>query len=265
MWTSLYETARAAWPGVPLDAACFERHVRQRLPEGASEAAAASLHTRDLYLACACLHGSPAALAAFEQTYGKAIAGIVARFHIAAPDHLDLLQQLRFNLFVKKSIARYSGKGQLRGWLRSTTMRAALDLRDARTTPEQVPDAEAILRTIPAAGDVELDLARLRFAAEFKAAFTATLADLSAEDRQLLAQHHIDGLSIDALAVTLGIHRSNTARRIARLHAALAEGTRARLRRKLVVGAEGLESLMELAQGALHVSVFRLLRDSGAT
>ncbi len=58
--------ARAAWPGVELGDDLFAAHLGQRAQ---SEAELAALHAGDLYLACACQHGLPQGLSAFESVF----------------------------------------------------------------------------------------------------------------------------------------------------------------------------------------------------
>ncbi len=256
---ALHTRARAAWPGVNVALERFAAYLRERLPEGAGEDALGEMFTDDLYLACACLDGDRAALEAFERAMFDAAGFSMARFDLGEAERKDLAQSLRLNFFARKAIARYSGRGALRGWVRSAATRAALDLVAAR---KQRPDNEdEILGALPALGDPELHLLRERFAAQFKEAFAATMAALEAEDRALLAQHYVDGLTIDQLAVVLGVHRATAARRIVRVRALLLDGTRERLERTLDIDTRAFDSLMRLAQSRLHISVFRLLRE----
>jgi RNA polymerase sigma-70 factor, ECF subfamily len=254
-----YLQARQAWPDVPLGRAAFFQHVEARVGPDAPAEAIAALHTDDLYLACACLQGERAALDAFERVHADAIRHSLSRFDLSRGERDDILQTLRVGFFIKKSLAGYSGRGVLRGWVRSAATRAALDVVGAHA--RRPDDEEEILGNLPATGDVELDLIRGRFAAEFRAAFAATLASLSPEDRMLLVQHYVDDLSIDQLAAIQGVHRATAARRVVRLREALLEGTRDRLQATLSIDTATFDSLMRVAGSRLDVSVFRLLRE----
>jgi len=246
------DRARAAWPGVEISPGELEVYVRER---GSADGA----HLGDLYLACACLKGDRVALEAFDRAFADVIGASLGRFDLSRGERDDVIQTLRVGFFVKRKLAGYSGRGPLRGWVRSAATRAALDVVGARKLR---PDREAeILDGIPATGDPELDLIRLRFASEFRAAFTETLNALDAEDRMVLAQHYVDDLSIDQLAVVLGVHRATAARRVVRLRGELLDGTRRRLEQHLRVDERDLDSLMRLAASRLQVSVFRLLRE----
>lgn len=250
--------ARAAWPGVELAEEAFRAGVSAR-HASAETGELAGVQTDDLYLALACLAGARAALDAFEGTLGPVIDATLSRLSLTEPERADVKQGLRVAFFVKKTLEGYSGRGTLRGFVRSAATRAALDL--LRTRKRRPDDEDDILGRLPATGDPELDLLRGRFVTEFRDAFAAALADLDAADRTVLAQHYVDDLTIDQLAAVLGIHRATAARRVARVRALLLEGTRARLRAKLDVDGEAFESLMRLAGSRLHVSVFRLLRE----
>ncbi len=251
--------AMAAYPAVFLDPARFYAYLAPRLSEQLSLGdALAGAHVADLYLACACLDGDRAALIAFEATTRDVVGATLARFGLSSAERDDVAQTLRVAFFVKKSLTGYSGRGALRGWVRSAATRAALDLVDARK--RRPDDEESILGALPATGDVELDLFRGRFAGEFRKAFAETVASLAPEDRTVLIQHYVDDLSIDQLGVVLGVHRATAARRVARLREALLEGTRQRLASSLKVDDGTFESLMRAAASQLDASVFRLLK-----
>src|SRR5689334_19231180 len=68
-----YGAAKAAWPGVELPAESFVRHVAERVPAtGAGKPLAQVLDgmaLSDLYLACACAQGIPAASQALEAAF----------------------------------------------------------------------------------------------------------------------------------------------------------------------------------------------------
>ncbi len=239
-----------------LEAAAFYAHLGARLQEMESLAAALNAaQTNDLYLACACLRGDRAALDAFERVTADVVGQSLAKFDFSDAEKQDIAQSLRVLFFIKRSLDGYSGRGALRGWVRSAATRAALDAKDARKL--RPDDEDEILGRLPATGDLELDLIKQKFNAEFKAAFGATIASLAPDDRTILAQHYVDDLSIDQLAAVLGVHRATVARRVAKLRETLLTSTKERLQALLKVDAETLASLMRVASSRLHVSVFR--------
>jgi RNA polymerase sigma-70 factor (ECF subfamily) len=61
------ELARAAWPALEVPPEEFARYLEARLDPEAD--VLARLHVADLYLACACVRGQPAAIAAFVERH----------------------------------------------------------------------------------------------------------------------------------------------------------------------------------------------------
>src|SRR6185436_20655062 len=132
-----------------------------------------------------------------------------ARFDLSHADRQDVAQSLRVAFFVKKSLAGYSGRGALRGWVRAAATRVARDLIAARK--KRPDDEDEILANLQATGDPELDALRGAFVKEFRAAFAQALEALAPADRAFLAQHYVDDLGIDQLAALHGVHRATAA------------------------------------------------------
>ena len=110
----------------------------------------------------------------------------------------------------------------------------------------------------PATGP-ELAIVKEEYQAQFVQAFTSALRDLDPQKRNLMRLHYIHGLTIDELGHMLGVHRSNAARRLAKIRRELLVGTRARLRERLGIGTEELDALMHMARSRLDLSIERLL------
>src|SRR5262245_35046638 len=130
---SLFDDGRRAWSGVRVEEATFAAFVRERAGEDADLAA---LHGADLYLACACAAGDPAALAAFEARYMADVPSFLARVEHASAVIEDVSQLVRERLFVaadgkRPKILDYSGRGSLGSWLRVVTLRVAMNRRRA--------------------------------------------------------------------------------------------------------------------------------------
>ena len=133
--------------------------------------------------------------------------------------------------------------------LRVVAVRAALRLANRRKEPQ--------LQTAPSAAgaDPELDYLKLRYRSEFERAFRAALALLSTRDRLMLKLHSVDGLSIDKIAAAYQLHRSNVARRLARIRRLLREHTMAELQQRLGASAREVESLLALVRSQMWVSL----------
>jgi hypothetical protein len=118
-----WQEARRAWPTVAIPEEVFVRYVEER---GGTDGTLA-----DLYIACGCALGDPAALSAFESHYGREIR--IALQRMKQPDSTvqEVEQQIREKLFVgedgtRPRIADYTGRGDLRSWLRVIAVRTAV-------------------------------------------------------------------------------------------------------------------------------------------
>jgi RNA polymerase sigma-70 factor (ECF subfamily) len=255
-----YEAGRAAWPGLELPAEVHERYLAR---VEAGEAAIA--HAADLYLACACLSGAEAAVAALDERMLSQVPAWVARIDRSAPFAGEVRQVARERLFVAgegrtPKIGEYAARGPLAAWLRMVVLRIALDLVRARRNDA---DADSAEQELLASSNPELELIRQRYAGEFREAFTFALAALEARDRTLLKLHLVDGLNIDAIGRIYGVHRATVARWIAASRESLAEETRRRLQERLRVDAGELDSLFRAVRSQMDVSIRGILVGGG--
>ena len=257
--------AQAAWPAVNLSAEIFIRHLASRIPERDEppEVALEKLHMADLYLACACARGDTRAMEAFDARYFVDL-GIALQQMRLAGDLLDeVKQQIRVQLFVTAGdeipdIALYAGRGELRLWVRSIGVRAALKI--LRQGKHLRPDGQEALLTLSGSDD-DLELAHLKemSSAEFKAAFVEAVATLTTRQRNLLRHHLVDTLSIDEVGRIYRVHRATAARWIASARDELMTRTLRFLRARLDLGPSELESLVRLVRSQLDLSLYRVL------
>jgi RNA polymerase sigma-70 factor (ECF subfamily) len=260
----LYDKACAAWPGVHVSVAAFADYVGSRLPADApAEEALRRIHALDLYLACACADGQPAALAAFDRHCLSVVDRALPRLRVDEDLILEIKQQLRERLLVRQGgpprIVEFSGRGDLRSWLRVMAVRDALaTLRRARK--ESPVEDEVLMQAIWHAGDAELAPMKDAYRSEFKRAFADALKATAERDRTLLRQHVIDGLGIDELGRLYRVHRATAARWVERARREVLERTRAALMDRLQVAAPELDSIMRLIQSRIEVSVRILMR-----
>src|SRR5262249_39179513 len=89
----------------------------------------------------------------------------------------------------------------------------------------------------------------------FRDAFRAAVKALGDDQRLLLRQNVLDGLSIDRLAVFYRVHRATVARRLESARKALLDGTHRMLAARLQVRAEEVESILRLIASQLEVSL----------
>jgi RNA polymerase sigma-70 factor (ECF subfamily) len=256
--------ARAAWPGVELEAERFAAFLAARITTDDSPLEGlARLRTADLWLALACGEGDPVALAAFERAFGGDVQ--VALAALGAPPHVadEARQVVRTRLFVavpgtEPVIGRYSGRGDLRAWVRATTVRAAIDL--LRRGRRELPSDEVELEEPIPLPDPELARLREQYGREFKEAFGEALAALSRRDRTLLRYRYVDDVDIDGIGAVYRVHRATAARWLQRIRNELLEDTRARLAARLAVSMNELDSILRFIGSELDASMTSALR-----
>jgi RNA polymerase sigma-70 factor (ECF subfamily) len=252
--------AHAAWPDLLVPDDEFVAYVAERLPEGE---ALADLCTRDLYLALGCARGDARAIAAFERHCVDSIDGAVARLSAGADIVSEVKQRLRRSLLVADGkppgITSFSGRGNLRAWVRVIALRDALAL--LRPPRQDTPLEDALLeqRVMPA-DDPELSYLKGTYRQEFKSAFATALAQMSDRERTLLRQQLLDGLSIDDLGGLYRVHRATAARWLEQARQRLVEITLATMRARLQVEPDELDSILRLIRSQLDMSLGGLQR-----
>lgn len=247
--------AATAWPDLPAPDETFGEAVAARAGDGDAHA----LQVGDLFVAFHAAAGHPRAVAHVE--------GLVSGLRNAlkrtgAGEQLvrDLLAELPGDLLAARTdrparILGYSGRGPLGAWLRVVAVRAIVERR--RQTKRAPHVARTIGERATEAYDPELELLRRRYTDELEGAFARAFDALSPEQRLLLTQHHVDGLSIDRLAVLHGIHRATAARRVASVREALFEGVRVILVDELRIGDETFESIVRLVRSEIDINLDR--------
>ena len=120
-----WEAGRAAWPALPVPWESFTAHLRPHLDaELEPEAYLKALKGEDLYIACACVMGLPAAFSVFEQKYLTQLPAYLSHMNLSAAVVQDVQQLVAIRLFVGEAgsparIASYTGRGPISSWLRT--------------------------------------------------------------------------------------------------------------------------------------------------
>ena len=97
----LWQQAQGPWPRIGFAPDVFFRHLAERMPAaGKPEEALTGCAASDFYLACACMHGNPAALVEFERSFLSHIGLYVAHLDSSQPFAEDIKQHLRSRLLV---------------------------------------------------------------------------------------------------------------------------------------------------------------------
>jgi RNA polymerase sigma-70 factor (ECF subfamily) len=264
---ALVDASRVAWPGLDVAPDAFVRRLAEHLPdEGDLDACLARMHGPDLYLACGCAAGSPAALEAFDGQILSQAVPVLQRMRLPAAYIDDVIQVVRAKLLVADErgepplISTYAGRGALVGWVRTAARRTALSMR--RNMDEKIGGGAAEGRAaerLPVPVDLELDYIKNRYRAEFKQAVEDAIAALGADHLKVLRLHYADGLSIDRIGALLGVHRATAARWIRAAADAVRDEARRLLHERLHLPSGELDSLAGLVQSQLHLSLGRLL------
>jgi RNA polymerase sigma-70 factor (ECF subfamily) len=264
-WTQFVARAKDAWPAVAFDDDQLVAFIGPRLAGADLPSAIAAAPAGDLALAAACAAQVPSAHAAFD-----AILTEVDAAGASTGSTKDLVvevkQLLRVQLLVPKpdkpaGIEGYQGKGPLRGWVRITATRELIrhKKKQARETPIERSLEDAIGA---GGGDPLLEQLKGEYRTEFANALREAIADLTAEDRTLLQQQIVEGLSIDELGAAYGVHRATAARWYNRARASLVSATHKRLAARLKVSVDEIDSVIRLVQSRLDASVIRYLKES---
>jgi len=248
--------AVAAWPDLPAPDAAFVAFARDRLPD------AAQLDARlpDLLLAHHAGLGHPVAVGAIARLL-EGLRPPLRRTGADAGMIDELLADLPGDLLGPRGgaaarIYGYGGRGPLAAWLRVIAVRALVERRRKAGT---AADDDAVADLATPEIDPELDLIRRKYAAEFRTAFAAVVGELEPADRALLRQHHLDGVSLDALARLHGVHRATAARRLAATRDLIFARVRRRLLGELRVGGDTVDSIIRLVRSELDLSLERYL------
>lgn len=241
-------------------------YVAQRVPEqGELPASLRRLHVEDLMLARACAMGDPVALAQVEEEHFGVIDAALSRMPDAAAQVPEIKQQIRQQLFVSEGdqaakIAQYSGRGELRSWLRVVAIRCAINLLQRHGREVELKD-EVLTQFASPGENQELDYLKRRYRAEFKQCFEGALASLTSRDRNILCYHYLERLNIDQIGEIYKVHRTTAARWLARIRGDLLERTRRSLMEKLRIEKTEFESIMRLIESHLEASIEKVLRD----
>lgn len=247
---------RAAWPAVTLTAADLAPFL-----DGAS----GSAHAEDLYLACACARGHPAAVALFEARVLPQVESALRRLRMADEALAEVRPEIRAHLLAGDAphIGAYRGHGPLAAWVRIVAVRMALQ-RQRRDRAARRRGSALAHEPVLTSLDPTLDPGRARHRDAFRAAFADALRALTPSHRGLLQLHLLDERSLAQLGALHGVSKSSAARRVAEARAALEDELRRRLRAELDVVDGELDGLIAAMRRRPELQLERLLADERA-
>jgi RNA polymerase sigma-70 factor (ECF subfamily) len=251
--------ARHPWPGVSLSDDAFILHLAGKLGDAPAEQVD-RIRLPELFLACACAHRDPVAIAHFERIYFGEVDAAVRRFDSLPLTLEDVRQRVREKLYLHDppALAGYAGQGDLGGWLRAAVLHMLINVatRETRERPEGVAFFDAIVDT---SADAEAAYLKEACRAEFEQAFTAALARLAPRDKVLLRYAFADGQTVDQIGTIFRVHRATAARWIAKARDQLVDETRAELMRELRIGEGDAASIVRAALSRMGTTLLRRL------
>jgi RNA polymerase sigma-70 factor (ECF subfamily) len=257
----LVAVGRAAWPEIgTIDGPALAKYVGARVGSGADVDPSRGA---DFAIAWACAAGSTAGIAALEAAAEPVIVPALRKLRLDDAAIDDVRARLRLSLFVDSEtrpahIASWSGRGDLLGWLRVCAVREGLkSIRKVKAANDEAID---LAREIASPDDDPHQAYELRmYAPLFREALSAALADLPPRERALLAQHHLDGLSIDRLAVLHGVHRATAARWVSAARERLVASARAAFQARTHLEDSACASVMRRIRPELDLTLRRVL------
>ena len=177
------------------------------------------IQSTDLYLALACARGNEHAWWNFDQEYRRYIERIARHLASAEADAEEVIDHVYVELYGTRVVdserqskfATYTGRGTLRGWLRTIVWHAVVDLHRARHDEISIDDwseSGGESQDRPGWRVEEQDgeevmverIARRRYAAAIVAALDAALATLGDHEKLLLLYYHVENLKLREIA-----------------------------------------------------------------
>ncbi|HYA25732.1 MAG TPA: sigma-70 family RNA polymerase sigma factor [Terriglobales bacterium] len=221
---------------LPADAPASEKH-----------ALFASLRVEELALARACAAGHERAWEVFltrfrEKLYD--IAGYIAKESSAARELADSLYADLYGTTVRdgqrvSKLASYTGRGSLEGWLRTVLAQEYVNrYRRQRRLVSLDEESEEGVQFAAAAPVPEAEVDP-----RVEAATDDALAELSSEDRFVLASYYLDSHTLAEIARILHVHESTISRKLDKLAKSLRKRILAGLARRGMSRQQGQEAL----------------------
>ena len=266
-----YERSGAAAYGLSAEqfTAILDEIQRKYLPHASGQAAAdfcASLRLEELALARACAAGNEQAWQDFVSRYRQKMRGMalsITRDSTHASELADSLYADLYGVNVRDGVRNskllsYTGRGSLEGWLRTVMAQEFINRyrKQKRTVSleEQTEEGEQFAAPVPE----PVCTADPRLAA----ATDQALAELSSEDRFVLAAYYLDRRTLAEIARMLGLHESSVSRRLDRVSTGLRKRILACLRERGMSYAQATEALETDVRDVQFDLRARLVQDS---
>lgn len=253
--------ARTRWPDVNVDVAKFADEIFRRLGADVDSDKLAAYVTDDVYLAIACLDGDRAAIDHLERDYFSEIDRAARKVRATDDQANEVRGHLRRILFTAEptraaSLAEFTGKGDLRGYLRVIATRELIRAVNRSRKEEPI---EPLLEQLDVSRAPELAMLRLRHGPTIAEALRAALEALEERPRSLLRYSLVSGWSVDRIGELYGVHRATAARWLNAARDALGEQIRREVAARLTIAVSDVDSIVRQVQSQIDVSLLRIL------
>jgi RNA polymerase sigma factor (sigma-70 family) len=263
-WHLSFQAFRAA-----LTRSAIKRFGRTTAPLDRIQEYLATLHVKDLALACACAEGSEAAWNEFVgeyRVYLRGSAAAILRCTAADPGAIELADSLFADLYGLsggkaggRSLFHYfHGRSSLKTWLRAVLSQRHIDVIRAGKKFDSLDDGgeDGETRRVPELGKVALpsDPHREMYLQRFREALTLALATLDARDRSRLRLYYVEDRTLAGIGREVGEHESSVSRNLERIRKELRAMVEGLLRAGKAAANGGLAALgMDDAQVQLCI------------
>ena len=254
---------RAAFPDLSLDEEAFARRLTEHVGEDGS-AALTALAVEDLYLACACVAGTPGAAAVFTARHGDTVRSAIARV-VRNADAAEIEQRFFDDVLVgtitsPPKLASYAGRAPLERWLSVAAQRAALTWLRENRAETRARDAAAAEPVVSGNTHPEMAFLKGRYRGDFEQALKQALERAPERERVLLRLHLVNGLTGEAIGKMYGVSQPTASRWLAAARETLLQDIKATLTERLGSSSDEIASLAGLVASGLDLSLSALLR-----
>ena len=254
---------RAAFPELSIAPETFARHLGRVSARMSDTAPVAALAIEDLYLAAACAAGAPEAARVLMARHGHLLERTIERIAGKANTN-EILQGLLSNLLVGSAkappeIGDYAGRAPLVRWLTVVAQRAALRWLRTERLRAQVAGRAAAEPGLAFETPTELALFRARYRIDFEEALKEALGRATKEERAILRLYIVGNVSVGRIGKMLGVSQSTASRWLAKARQSVLANIKAVLRERVKISSAEIESLAELLQSRLDLSISNVL------
>jgi RNA polymerase sigma-70 factor (ECF subfamily) len=254
--------AREAWPDIEVSADRFASEIQRRtaaMPEPGP------IKTTDVYIAIACVDGNEHAIRAVRAILVREMEYAAGKTTASRDQLADAVASLSQVLFVDEperpaALRDYSGRGDLKSYIRVAAVRQLARIVNRARREVGVGGDDVLLDRLAPASDPELSILRAQYRDVVDAAMRAALANLDERERAVLRYAFVEGWNVDRVGQAYNVHRATAARWISAARETLGKQIRKELAGRLKIGVDEIDSIIQLVQSRIDVSLDRVLR-----